>query len=126
METGHVAASLARACGSWLIRDEDGATRAASYGDMAILVPTRTSLGQLELELEDALDGRDIPHRVMSRSLVRESDAVRDLVTVLQAIDDPGDPVALVAALRRPMSCAGSATRPAETNCSQSGATTRS
>src|ERR1019366_3262295 len=31
------------------------------------------------------------------------SDAVRDLITVLQSIDDPADPVALVAALRHPI-----------------------
>ena len=39
----------------------------------------------------------------MSRSLIWESDTVRDLITVLQAVDDPADPVALVAALRHPM-----------------------
>jgi ATP-dependent helicase/nuclease subunit A len=39
----------------------------------------------------------------MSRSLVWESDTVRDLITVLQAVDDPADSVALVAALRHPM-----------------------
>ncbi len=96
-ETEHLAATLARARGSWLVGDD--ATRPATYGDMAILVPTRTSLGQLE----DALDRHDVPYRIMSRSLIWESDAVRDLVTVLQAIDEPADQVALVAALRHPM-----------------------
>ena len=66
---------------------------------MAVLVPARTSLSQLE----DALERYDVPYRVMSRSLVWETDAIRDLVTVLQAIDDPDDGVAVIAALRHPM-----------------------
>lgn len=99
VEADHVASTLARARGSWLVGDGPETTRPASFGDMAILVPTRTSLGQLE----DALDRHGVPYRVMSRSLVWESDAVRDLITVLQSIDDPADSVALVAALRHPM-----------------------
>ncbi len=96
-ETEHLASTLAQARGSWLV-DKDSA-RPATYGDMAILVPTRTSLGQLE----DALDRHNVPYRIMSRSLIWESDAVRDLVTVLQAIDEPADQVALAATLRHPM-----------------------
>lgn len=96
-ETEHLAATLALARGSWLVGGET--PRPATYGDMAILVPTRTSLGQLE----DALDRHDVPYRIMSRSLIWESDTVRDLVTVLQAIDEPADQVALAAALRHPM-----------------------
>ncbi len=99
VEADHVAATLARARGSWLVAENGESPRSATFGDMAILVPTRTSLGQLE----DALDRYGVPYRTMSRSLIWESDAVRDLVTVLRAIDDPADPVALVAALRHPM-----------------------
>ncbi|MGH8867778.1 MAG: 3'-5' exonuclease, partial [Actinomycetes bacterium] len=98
-EADHVAATLARARGRWQVGGPPTTARRASYGDMAILVPTRTSLGPLE----DALDHHGVPYRVMSRSLIWESDAVRDLVTVLQAVDDPADAVALVAALRHPM-----------------------
>lgn len=98
IEAEHLAVTLRRARGSWLVSGHDE-TRPATYGDMAILVPTRTSLGQLE----DALDRHGVPYRIMSRSLVWESDAVRDLVTVLQAVDDPADAVAVVAALRHPM-----------------------
>ena len=98
-EADQVASTLARAHGSWLAGGTPETSRPASFGDMAILVPTRTSLGQLE----DALDHHAVPYRIMSRSLIWESDTVRDLITVLQAIDDPADPVALVAALRHPM-----------------------
>ena len=99
-EAMHVAATLHRAQSEgWLITGRDAPTRPADYADMAVLVPARTSLTQLE----DALERYDIPYRVMSRSLVWETDAIRDLVTVLQAIDDPDDGVAVTVALRHPM-----------------------
>ena len=99
-EADHVAAALARARGSWLVSGGTPQTsRPAGFADMAILVPTRTPVSQLE----DALDQYGVPYRIMSRSLIWESDTVRDLITVLQAVDDPADPVALVAALRHPM-----------------------
>jgi len=99
-EADHVASTLARARDSWLVSGGTPETsRPAGFGDMAILVPTRTPVGQLE----DALDQYAVPYRIMSRSLVWESDTVRDLITVLQAVDDSADSVALVAALRHPM-----------------------
>jgi len=101
-EARHVAATLRRArSDGWGVSRREGDDRppAATYADMAILVPTRTSLSALE----DALDQVGVPYRIMSRSLVWQTDAVRDLITVLQSIDDPTDAVALVAALRHPM-----------------------
>ena len=65
---------------------------------MAILLPTRTSLPALE----KALQAADVPYRIESRSLVWATDAVRDVVTMLQALDNPADEVAAVAALRHP------------------------
>ena len=64
-----------------------------------MLIPTRTSLPALE----DALESAGLPYRVESSSLVYASPEVRDLLTVLRAIDDPTDEVAIVAALRSPM-----------------------
>ena len=99
-EAMHVAATLHRAqAEGWLVTRRGGLMRPAGYSDMAVLVPARTSLSQLE----DALERYDVPYRVMSRSLVWETDAVRDLVTVLQAVDDPADGGAVIAALRHPM-----------------------
>ena len=43
-----------------------------------------------------------MPYRIESRSLVWGTDAVRSLVTLLQAVDDPADEVALLASLRHP------------------------
>jgi ATP-dependent helicase/nuclease subunit A len=72
--------------------------RPLSFGDVTILIPSRVVLG----ELERALDREAVPYRVESRSLVFGTDEVRELLAILQAIDDPGDEVAVVAALRSP------------------------
>ena len=74
------------------------ADRGIAYQDVAVLVPTRTPVGQLER----ALDAADIPYRIESRSLVWATDAVRDLLSILTAVEDPADEVAVVAALRTP------------------------
>src|SRR5581483_9497967 len=95
------AADLARLIASmkvdrWTVVDEHaGGERPARFDDIAVLVPTRTPLRQIER----ALDQLDIPYRIESRSLVWATDAVREL---LAALDEPGDEVAVVAALRSP------------------------
>jgi ATP-dependent exoDNAse (exonuclease V) beta subunit len=76
----------------------DDEARPAHFGDMAILLPTRQSLP----ELERALASEGVPFRVEARSLIFATQEVRDLVNILQAVDDPGDAVAVVAALRTP------------------------
>jgi len=70
--------------------------RALRYDDIAILLPTRTSLAAIE----HALDQVSVPSRVESQSLVYATTEVGELVTVLSAIDDPTDEVAIVGALR--------------------------
>ncbi len=61
--------------------------RHPTLGDITILVPARTSLPFLE----DALETAGIPFRTESSSLVYASRAVRDLLMVLRAADDPTD-----------------------------------
>jgi ATP-dependent exoDNAse (exonuclease V) beta subunit len=68
-------------------------------GDLAVLLPARTSLGHLE----DALDAAGIPYRAETSSLVYGTREIRDLLLVLQAVDDPTDELALVSALRSPL-----------------------
>lgn len=97
-EAEHLADVLVRAHEGWSIEGADRVSRHPSFADMAVLLPTRISLPALE----SALQGRDLPYRIESRSLVWSSDAVRDLVTILSAIDNPADQVATVAALRHP------------------------
>ena len=65
-------------------------------GDVAILIPSRTSLG----DLEDALEAAAIPYRAEASSLVYNTREVRDVLNALQAVADPTDELALVAALR--------------------------
>ena len=98
------AASVARAVGAilrdgWEVDDStptEPATRPARLGDIAILIPSRTSLP----DLEDALEAAAIPYRAEASSLVYNTREVRDVLTALQAVADPTDELALVAALR--------------------------
>ena len=70
--------------------------RPTRLGDIAILIPSRTSLA----DLEDALEAASIPYRAEASSLVYNTREVRDVLTALQAVADPTDELALVAALR--------------------------
>jgi ATP-dependent exoDNAse (exonuclease V) beta subunit len=88
---------------SWSVDDGDGGWRAARLGDIAILVPARTSLPFLQ----DALDDAHIPYRAESSSLVYATRAVRDLVMVLRAVDDPTNQLHTVAALRTTLLACG-------------------
>jgi ATP-dependent helicase/nuclease subunit A len=82
---------------SWSVEDSSG-VRPARYGDMAILVPRRTGL----TELEDALEAQGIPYRLDSQALIYDSIEVRDLLACLRAVDERADEPAIVAALRTP------------------------
>jgi ATP-dependent helicase/nuclease subunit A len=86
----------------WPVADKESdgrrVFRPARYADIAILMPTRTALPPVEQALEEA----GIPYRVESRSLVYNTQEVRDLLTILRSLDDPTDEVALIAALRSP------------------------
>jgi ATP-dependent helicase/nuclease subunit A len=99
-ESAEVAALVRRAkADGWPIVDPvTGAVRGARYSDIALLLPTRTALP----ELERALEAADIPVRIESQSLVYSTAEVRDLLVILTAIDDPTDEVAVVASLRAP------------------------
>ncbi len=69
-----------------------------TYSDICILMPGRTGVSILQRSLEAA----GIPYRLESASLIFETQEIRDLLNCLRAIDDPGDQVAVVAALRSP------------------------
>jgi len=81
----------------WEVRDKDhGTVRAASFRDIAVLIPARNVLASLERSLAEAR----VPYRVEGGSLIYRTQEVRDLINCLTAIDDPADEVAVVAALR--------------------------
>ncbi|WP_419946846.1 UvrD-helicase domain-containing protein [Candidatus Poriferisodalis sp.] len=84
----------------WEVHDRhlDGA-RPARLSDIAILVPTRTCLPQLETGLSAA----SVPYRLEASEFVWRSRTVRDLMMCLRAAADPDDALAVVSALRTPM-----------------------
>ena len=67
--------------------------------DIAILVRGRTPVHALT----DALAAAGVPHRVEAGADPLAADEVRDLLTVLRAVDDPTDELALADALRTPL-----------------------
>lgn len=84
----------------WLVEDRHTeALRPATLADIAILVPTRTGLPQLEQGLTDAR----IPYRLEASEFVWRSRTVRDLMMCLRAVADPDDELAVVSALRTPI-----------------------
>jgi ATP-dependent exoDNAse (exonuclease V) beta subunit len=103
-EAASVVAAVTTAIGEgWSVEDGGGCRRPARLGDITILVPARTSLPFLE----DALEGAAVPFRAESSSLVYATRAVRDLLMVLRAVDDPTDQLRTIAALRTPLLACG-------------------
>ncbi|MET0494381.1 MAG: UvrD-helicase domain-containing protein [Actinoplanes sp.] len=83
----------------WQVDDGEGGWRDLRLGDVAVLVPSRTSLPQLE----NALDAAGLGYHPGATSLVYRSREIRDLLTAARAADDPSDQLALVSALRSPL-----------------------
>jgi ATP-dependent helicase/nuclease subunit A len=72
--------------------------RPVRLDDIAVLIPTRTSVPTLV----SAFDAAGIDYRLESSSLVYGTREVQDLLHVLRAVDDPSDDASVVAALRTP------------------------
>jgi ATP-dependent exoDNAse (exonuclease V) beta subunit len=103
-EADEVASTVARILHEgWEVDDGAGGWRPARLGDVTVLVPARTSLPFLE----DAFDRAGISFRAESSSLVYASRAVRDLLMVLRAVNDPTDYLRIVSALRTPLLACG-------------------
>ena len=106
MEATEIAGLIRRMADDRWQKLDDQATEAnrretyapVAYSDVCILMPGRTGISILERGLEAA----GIPFRLESASLIFETQEVRDLLNCLRAIDDPGDQIAVVAALRSP------------------------
>jgi len=88
----------------WTVQDEvSGEWRPTTWRDIAILLPARTSLRQLER----ALEKWQVPYRAETSSLVYGTREVRDLLMIARAVEDPTDGLAVVAALRTPAFACG-------------------
>ena len=102
-EAEAVAAAAATALADgWLVGGDgtdNSGWRPARASDIAILIPARTSLDTLQRALDDSA----VPYRVETASLVYTTREVRNILLALQAIADPTDELALVAALRTPL-----------------------
>ena len=92
------ALALEVGAGGWKVRGDDGEVRASEFGDLTVLVRSRTGI---EL-IEQAFEHEGVPFALEGQSLVLQTQEVRDLLNCLAAIDDPTDQVAVVAALRSP------------------------
>jgi ATP-dependent exoDNAse (exonuclease V) beta subunit len=86
----------------WPVHD-GGAWRDARPEDIAILLPTRTSL----TTLMDALRDRGVEFRAETGTLVYETQEIRDLIAILRAVAHGADAISLVAALRSPILACG-------------------
>ncbi|MFA4948410.1 MAG: UvrD-helicase domain-containing protein [Candidatus Krumholzibacteriia bacterium] len=76
-------------------RDE----RALEYGDIAVIYPGTTGIDHYE----EPLRAESIPYVVEGGKLYYAREEIRTLAAAVWAIEDPYDPLALVAALRSPM-----------------------
>jgi len=82
---------------AWPVQDKvTGEWRAAQIQDITVLLPTRTSLPFLRAALDEA----DLRYRIVTGTLVYDTQEVVDALAALRAVDDPGDELSLVAALR--------------------------
>jgi ATP-dependent exoDNAse (exonuclease V) beta subunit len=104
-EARDVAAAIGTALSEgWTVRDRDApGWRPIRLGDIAILIPARTSLPFLE----DALEAAAIPFSAESSSLVYQAGEVRDLMAAARTLADPTDLLSCVTALRSPLFACG-------------------
>jgi ATP-dependent helicase/nuclease subunit A len=96
-ESKRIAALIDEICGSesWKIQEE-AAWRAPQHGDMAILLPVLTHADSLE----EALRDRGIPYVLEGGKFYYARSEVSSAITVLRAIANPNDAVALYGSLR--------------------------
>ena len=99
-EAASVAGAVATALREgWPVGDGLGGLRPCRPGDIAVLLPARTSLPTLE----GALGALAIPYRAENATVVYLAPEIRDLLLALRAAADPTDGLALVATLRSPL-----------------------
>ena len=73
--------------------------RPLRYGDIAVIYPGTTGIDHYE----EPLRAESIPYVVEGGKLYYAREEIRDLASAIWAIEDPYDPLALVATLRSPM-----------------------
>lgn len=103
LEAKAVASSIRSAVESkWRVRsgkDACDGSRDIEFGDIALLLPTRTILGQILTALEDY----KIPYRSNDASIVYERPIVKGLISALKVISGFGVPLDLWFTLKSPL-----------------------
>ena len=87
----------------WTHEQRDGSCRPIRYGDIAVLLPTRASLPQIEA----CLDAAGIEYRAEASSIVYGTPEIRDLLLTVRAAATTADSAAVVGALRSPLFACG-------------------
>lgn len=95
---GRLADLVAGAAGP-IVFDPQHGWRPPAYGDIALLFQASTSFEPFEV----ALRARGIPYLTTAGRGYYGRQEVLDLIHLLRALDDPGDELALVGALRSPL-----------------------
>jgi len=97
-EARHVVALIRKAVGErWTVVDED-ASRPVRYGDVALLFRTSTGIDAYEAVLRE----HGVPYRIAGGKRYYMRSETRALQAVLEAVESPHDPLAVVSALRCP------------------------
>ena len=95
LEAAHIAHWLRQHAGDIRIEDE-GEYRQANWGDVALLLRTTTHLKQYEHALRVA----GIPYTTSAGAGLLQSQEIRDILNVLEALVRPANEIAVVGALR--------------------------
>jgi ATP-dependent helicase/nuclease subunit A len=82
----------------WPIRGKDGESRGVRFGDVGILYRSGSSLWIYEQALRD----HGIPYHVVGGKSFYRNEEITRVISVLTAIEQPGDAVHVVAALKSP------------------------
>ena len=95
---GRLAELVAGAAGP-IVYDQQSDWRLPAYGDVALLFQASTAFEPFEIALRE----RGIPYLTTAGRGYYGRQEVLDLIHLLQALDDPGNELALVGALRSPL-----------------------
>jgi ATP-dependent helicase/nuclease subunit A len=99
-EADAIAALLNRArAEGWPVRGGDENPRPVQFGDMALLL---RAMPDIEI-YEEALRRAGVPYRITGGKDYYRRAEVQALLRLLEAVDDPADEIAVVAALRSPI-----------------------
>ncbi len=98
-EARALAKSIRQLHGSFEIYDEDGKRRPCAFGDMAVLLKSRTHLGLFE----DALRAESIPFVILKGIGFYDAPEVAALRELVSLMVDPSDMYSLFAVLRSPI-----------------------